>query len=64
MRNNPLRAFVWTGLLTWTALVWIVILAHIIVPAARAVVEAASGGPARCASVAASDRTACVSGGW
>lgn len=39
-------------------------LAWIAVPAARAVVEAASAGPAACASVAASDRTACVSGGW
>ncbi|UXU73790.1 MULTISPECIES: hypothetical protein [unclassified Paracoccus (in: a-proteobacteria)] len=49
-----LRAFVWSALLAWSVAVWIAIIAFIAIPAAKAIVEAASN-PAACAGYDRSD---------
>lgn len=49
-----LRAFVWSALLACSVMVWIAIIAFIAIPAAKAIVEAASN-PAACEGYARSD---------
>lgn len=56
-----LRAYVWRGLMIWSFAVLIAIIAFIAVPAARAIVEAASAHPAACAALTASDCSARMS---
>lgn len=56
-----LRAYVWRGLMLWSAAVWIAIIAFVAVPAARAIVEAATVSPSACATLTASDCAARMS---
>ena len=59
-----LRAFVWSALLACTVMVWIAIIAFIAIPAAKAIVEAASN-PAACQTLTAAECTALAQdGGW
>ena len=59
-----LRAFVWSSLLACTVMVWIAIIAFIAIPAAKAIVEAASN-PAACQTLTGAECTALAQdGGW
>ena len=59
-----LRAVVWSALLACTVMVWIAIIAFIAIPAAKAIVEAASN-PAACRTLTGAECTALAQdGGW
>lgn len=59
-----LRAFVWSALLACSVMVWIAIIAFIVIPAAKAIVEAASN-PAACKTLTVAECTALAQdGGW
>ena len=59
-----LRSFVWSALLAVTVMVWIAIIAFIAIPAAKAIVEAASN-PAACQTLTVTECTALAQdGGW
>ena len=59
-----LRAVVWSALLACSVMVWIAIIAFIAIPAAKAIVKAASN-PAACQTLTAAECTALAQdGGW
>ena len=62
--DHRLRAFVWSALLAGSVMVWIAIIAFIAIPAAKAIVEAASN-PAACQTLTGAECTALAQdGGW
>lgn len=61
--DNMLRARVWRGLILGCIIAWVGIVAWIITPAARAIVDAASARPAVCAQYDPSDCAAAVTEG-
>ena len=59
-----LRAIVWSALLAGSVMAWIAIIAFIAIPAAKAIVEAASN-PAACQTLTGAECTALAQdGGW